>query len=265
VVELSSLKKIGEGKYAEVFHYGDSQFLKLFHGNAHSEDHYEEELKKTRLIGKTRLPVPKILGTTRIQNRPGIIFSKVKGGIALKSMIWSRPWRAVRFARMLAETHSQIHLNTIEELPSQRVLMTEQIESASELPQPLKDAALAALAKLPDNNLLCHGDLHLDNIIATPKGFIIIDWYRAVKGNPMADVATTSIFFQLGSQGMLAKARSVFKKIYLKHYARIHPGAKLASVSAWELPVAVSFAAVKSRWDNLNYQKLLTIAESKLD
>lgn len=45
---------------------------------------------------------------------------------------------------------------------------------------------------MPDGDQLYHGDFWPSNILVTAKGEIFIDWFRASRGNPLADLARTT-------------------------------------------------------------------------
>jgi aminoglycoside phosphotransferase (APT) family kinase protein len=59
------------------------------------------------------------------------------------------------------------------------------------------DASLGrALAFLPPpvgTPRLCHGDLHPSNVILGSDGPMIVDWFDASRGDPIADVARSSV------------------------------------------------------------------------
>jgi aminoglycoside phosphotransferase (APT) family kinase protein len=40
---------------------------------------------------------------------------------------------------------------------------------------------------------LCHGDLHPSNVILAADGPVIVDWFDASRGSPIADVARSSM------------------------------------------------------------------------
>jgi aminoglycoside phosphotransferase (APT) family kinase protein len=78
-------------------------------------------------------------------------------------------------------------------LPSQRDRVVSKIRrSAATL-----DASLArALDLLPapaGPPRLCHGDLHPSNVILGNHGPVIVDWFDTSRGDPVADVARTSL------------------------------------------------------------------------
>jgi aminoglycoside/choline kinase family phosphotransferase len=89
---------------------------------------------------------------------------------------------------------------------------------------------LNALNTLPAGPQLCHNDFHPDNILITADGPFIIDWLDATVGNPLADVARTSIIL-LGAAASTQVSRTVekmfvrlFHSVYVRHYFRICPG-----------------------------------------
>ncbi|MCD2349049.1 MULTISPECIES: phosphotransferase family protein [Clostridium] len=63
----------------------------------------------------------------------------------------------------------------------------------------IKEKLYNYIDTLPDDNILCHGDFHPDNILITKDNAIIIDWMTAAKGNPLADVARTSVMLKFGN------------------------------------------------------------------
>jgi aminoglycoside phosphotransferase (APT) family kinase protein len=134
------------------------------------------------------------------------------------------------------------------DLPSQRGKLRRKIDRATPLPSHLKSAALQALERLPEGNAICHGDFHPDNIILSPRGPVIIDWLDATRGNPLADVARTSILLTLGHlhvPGLMQRqaarvALALFHALYLRRYMRLS-GSSPASrrqLAAWKMPVA---------------------------
>ena len=40
---------------------------------------------------------------------------------------------------------------------------------------------------------LCHGDLHPSNVILSPRGPMIVDWFDASRGDPAADIARSTL------------------------------------------------------------------------
>ena len=113
------------------------------------------------------------------------------------------------------------------------------------MPAVIKESALKALERLPDDNFLGHGDFHPDQIIMSPKGPIIIDWITATKGSPASDVAQNSLILRLGappvgraSDWLINLARSYAHFRYLRRNLKNSPIARQA-IDDWRIPVAL--------------------------
>ncbi len=141
-----------------------------------------------------------------------------------------------------------MHTRQVAGLPSQRQRLQRKIQGAA-LSSTTKEAALSALDRLPDGNMLCHGDFHPDNILMSSRGAIIIDWPDATQGNPLADVARTSLLARVAGlprstpgRWVLKSGRTLFHHIYLRQYLGRHAASR-RELEAWLLPVAAARAS----------------------
>jgi Ser/Thr protein kinase RdoA (MazF antagonist) len=97
------------------------------------------------------------------------------------------------------------------------------------LPASVKTAALAALSTLPYGGQICHGDFHPGNIMHTPGRAVVIDWIDASRGNPLADMARTTIIVMGAAASSevpnpaLKVIIRLFHSIYLHHYFQLRP------------------------------------------
>ena len=231
---------IARGRTAEVFAWKDGQVLKLFYDWV-PLTWVETETKVSRAVYEAGLPAPAIEGVLEADGRRGIVFERVEGPSMLAE--WkSKPWVLVRSARQLAELHAAIHTLSVPGLPSYHRRLEESIRSVQALPAPMKEAVLSALARLPDGDALCHGDFHPDNVIMTARGPIIIDWMTAVRGNPLADVARTSLLLTQaalvpGTPGrrVIEAGRRLYHAVYLRRYVQLRPASR-EEIAAWRLP-----------------------------
>ncbi len=235
--------RIGEGRTAEIFAWGEGQILKLFWDSC-PPSWVEYEAEVTDKVHALGVGAPAVEGVVEIEGRRGIVMECVEGPSMLKHMM-SRPWTIGRYARMLGEMHAAMHRHPVSDLPSQRQQIERKIRAAP-LSLDMKEAALAALRELPDDTVLCHGDFHPDNILMSPRGPIIIDWMDATQGSPLADVARTSLLFQIavlppGTPGrrLIALLRASFHRAYLRRYLKLRPAAP-ERIEAWRLPVAAA-------------------------
>ena len=95
---------------------------------------------------------------------------------------------------------------------------------------------------MPDGDRLCHGDFHLGNILLGQQEPVIIDWIDSSIGNPLADVARTSIL----ALGMAATQPAGFSRwgirvmhsLYLLRYFLLCPGGQ-AEYRRW-LPIVAA-------------------------
>ena len=232
---------LARGRTAEVFAWKDGQVLKLFFDWV-PPVWVETEAKVSRLVYEAGLPAPAIEGLVEVNGRRGIVFERVEGPSMLGE--WkSKPLILVRSARQLAELHAATHALVGAELPANRQRLEGSIRAAQALPAPMKEAVLSALARLPDGDALLHGDFHPDNVIMTARGPIIIDWMTATRGNPLADVARTSMLLGLaalppGTRGrwVIEAGRKLYHATYLRRYLELRPASR-EEIAAWRLPI----------------------------
>ena len=237
-------KPIAYGRTAEIYAWHQGQVLKLFYDWVALES-IENEARISRAIYESGLPVPAVGEIVRVNNRNGLILQHLTG----KSMFTlgqRKPWNILRYLRRAAELHVEMHsCSILAELPSQRQILKKNIHQAEGLPSHLRSKALAALEAMPDGNQLCHGDFWPGNILMTPRGEVIIDWHRASRGNPLADLARTTNgalgFLETNQirRGFLSYGKSKFSQVknslfrtvvritypaYLRRYFQLCPG-----------------------------------------
>ena len=182
---------IAYGRTAEIYAWHQGQVLKLFY-DWFGLENIENEARITRAIHASGLPTPAVGEIIRVNERYGLEYERVYGDTMYK-MFQRRPWNVFRYGWRTAELQVALHTSTISaDLPSQRQKLENNIFHAEALPSPLRLKVLAALETMPDGDCLCHGDFSPNNILMTAKGEIIIDWFRASRGNPLADLARTT-------------------------------------------------------------------------
>ena len=71
--------------------------------------------------------------------------------------------------------------------------MAGKIETASVVSSDDRVDARKVLDELPSGTSVCHGDLHPGNILLGRQGPVVIDWFDATAGAPMADIVRTSL------------------------------------------------------------------------
>jgi aminoglycoside phosphotransferase (APT) family kinase protein len=246
-MDLREVPRIGVGRTAEVYAWGEGRVLKLYRDWT-PERWVEEERLGTALAHQAGLPAPAVHGVEVVEGRRGIVFERLEGP-SLMSEVGRKPWLGVWAARTLAEVHAAIHARRVpgDGMPTMRQRLRWCIADSG-LPEDLQRRAGAALEGLPDGEFLCHCDLHPDNVILTRRGPVVIDWGAACVGHPLADVARTALTLRIGCApgarppGPVASAgRALLTRAYLRRYLR-STGAARREVDAWALPVGVARA-----------------------
>ncbi len=246
-MELRDARRIGVGRTAEIFAWGEGRVLKLFQAWV-PEDWVETEQRGTAAAHRAGVSAPALLGTETVDGRRGLVLERVDGP-SLLSVVKERPWRALWAGRLLAEVQAAIHARrvTLAGLPSVRERLRGAIARCGLDPR-LRERARAALDGLPDGQSLLHGDLHPDNVILTRRGPVVIDWMAAAVGDPLADVARSSMLIRIGcgpegAPGPLASClRHLPHAAYLRQYVRL-TGASRKAIGRWGLAVGAGRAS----------------------
>ncbi len=235
---------IGQGRTAEIFAWSSGQVLKLYKAG-YPAWLAEREAQCTRVAYQAGAPAPAVAGVVEVEGRPGIAMERIDGP-SMFAQIQTKPWALLRFARRLAELQAAIHRCAAPGLPPLRARLERRIQGLEELLPATKRALLGLLAGLPDGDRLCHGDLHPDNLILSPRGLVVIDWMDATRGHPLADAARTSLMLRQAAlppdtraRALIEAARDLFWRLYLRHYCRL-TYTRPADLLAWEAPVAAA-------------------------
>jgi len=257
---------IALGATAEIYAWKDGWVLKLFHqGISRSTVEFEASVNHTVYASGMRVPaVGQIIET---DGRFGLEYERVEGTSMLQELI-NQPWRFIALSRQLAELQADMHTRQVPQMPSQRDRLAEKIKRASQLSENLRQAALDALEQLPDDEKLCHGDFHPGNILLTDRGPVIIDWMDASRGNPLMDVARSTLLFGGGPLPVDIPRRWLvrilmrwFYRIYLWRYFQLSPYDRRL-LSAW-IPVAA--AARLDENITMDEDRLLSIAKTLIN
>lgn len=228
MMQISLEKPFARGRTADVHEWETGTVLKLFHDWFSLED-IEYEQMIARAVHANGVNSPEVRELIQVEGRNGLVYERV-AGVSMLDLFRHRPWRVASLSRALAELHAQMHECAFEaEVPDQRGRLQRKIGRADALPTPLKTALLTSLNSLPDGDRVCHGDFHPANVLVNGNEAIVIDWIDASRGNPLADVARTSVILlgaassQIPNPVMKIFVR-IFHSAYLKHYFRLRPG-----------------------------------------
>lgn len=219
---------IAVGRTAEIYAWENDQVLKLFFADVPRTD-VEREAQISRQIYASFVPSPAVGAMLEIEDRLGLVFQRIDG-VSMAEDLLHHPLRfrshALLAAQYLAELHTRIfHYD----LPDQRTVWRAKIEQSG-LPDNQLVQLIERLEALPQGSRLCHGDFHPANLLITPQGLVIIDWLDATVGNPLADLARSTLLIQAavknGSlrQPWLRWSVQLFQWILVREYFRLNPG-----------------------------------------
>ena len=107
------------------------------------------------------------------------------------------------------------------------------------MPAELKEAVLKAFDELPTGDCVCHADFHPYNVLMSSRGPIVIDWNNGHIGNPLEDVARSTLILSgvSASQPQFRSRIEQFSQAYLERYFELRPGDPTQLV-AWRPIVA---------------------------
>ena len=217
---------LARGRTADVYPWDDKHVLKLFHNWFGLED-IEYEFRIAHAVHASGVKTPAVKELVQVEGRNGLIYERVDG----KSMVeifQRNPWKVIIYSRALARLHIEMHECAFNaEVPHQHDKLRNKINHTGTLSPSLKNKLLTELESLPKSDRVCHGDFHPANILITTDEAIVIDWIDAARGNPLADVARTSIIF-LGAANTTQSPNPIIKMftklshaVYLREYFRL--------------------------------------------
>jgi aminoglycoside phosphotransferase (APT) family kinase protein len=222
------LKKIGEGREAELFLLPDGRVLRLIRaGIPDADQRVSAEAAALAAAAAAGAPAPRFYETVLREGRPGLVMERVEGPDLL-TLLAKRPWLVVSVARRIGRLHAELRQVPVpDSLPSLKERIAWRIGESIAVPDQLRDQARSALAELPDGDRLCHGDFHPGNVLAGSGKPVVIDWTSAAGGDPVADLARTWVLLELsplppGSSGMARRMAAIGRGVLLHGYARAY-------------------------------------------
>lgn len=251
------MKKISEGRTAEIFAHDEQKIVKLYRAGFPIEAvRYEFEVN--RMVALLGIPAPRAYELIDSDHKKGIVFEWIEGSTLLRMSI-QYPDELDRLTKEFADLHYRIHKYELDmdriggtSVLKQKMVLAQNIQNASQLSDDVKKEIIDYLEKLPDGNSLCHGDYHPENVMIGERNWVI-DWMTGMIGNPAGDVARTVLLFRFGTlpdevpesvKAALELMRNKMNDMYLEQYL-IYSGLQFSDIDKWLLPIA---AARLSEW-----------------
>jgi uncharacterized protein (TIGR02172 family) len=219
-------KPLARGRTADVYEWDDETVLKLFHDWFDLEN-VEYEFELARAVNASGVKSPLAKEIVNMEGRNGLFYERVHGESMLATLM-RKPWKVMDYARILARLHAQMHECVFDAtIPAQRKRLENKINHTDALSTALKEALLKDLRSLPDGDRVCHGDFHPANVLISREGATVIDWIDSSRGNPLADVARTTIILRgaavTSANRFLRFLIKTAHAMYLQEYFRLRP------------------------------------------
>lgn len=197
---MSVGERVGVGRTSDVYAYGTDAVVKVPHPDVPA-DWPAFEAALTAAVQGSGVPAPRVLDVIEVQGRSSVVFERVYGPSMWQQMIDS-PATAGKLAADLAAIQRSLLSSGIPDgVPDFVDRLERKIRGAAGLAASERDEALVLLRGLPRGAALLHGDLHPGNVLLGSDGPVVIDWFDATIGHPVADIVRSSILMPAAHPG----------------------------------------------------------------
>lgn len=242
MVAEPDLRKIAEGREAEMFEWEEGKILRVARGDdAEARLNWQETTLRHAAAAGVR--VPALYGRAEVGGRPGLIMERLPG-VDLLTLVGQKPWKVLEIAGVCARVHAQMHECVAPaEVEPLKGRIARLVKTSDLVPDDVREFVLRELPELPDGEQLCHGDFHAANIMMRGEEPVVIDWPAVSRGDPMADVARTWLMNRFGSlppgtgaalRVLAAVGRRLLLDAYIRAYRRAAP-LDMALMRRWAL------------------------------
>ena len=231
---------IAAGRTSEVHAYGDDSVIKIL--RAEVPGHWAElEAHLTRAVRSLGVPAPEMRDVVTVDGRPAIVFERIHGP-SMWQLMCDDPIQIAPLGIELARIHRQIQRAGLpEDVPDLVNRLCSKIDDAPHLTADEQHEAATLVNTLPRGAALLHGDLHPGNVLMGATGPIVIDWFDATIGHPVADIVRSSILLRPDEQSHLPGATPAqlaeLHQVYVEQFSGDLARAE-ADLQRWESVIA---------------------------
>jgi len=186
---------LGRGKSSEVFRIGGGEVIKIFHA-AVSEEMIQREMAAAGIARSLGLPTAAPRLCVTVAQNTALIYPEISG-VSTAAAIRKKPISAASLLRDMAKLLHAVHHPQASGLRTVKSVLQTDIDYGP-APDRIKRAAIDYLQDLPEADHLLHGDFHIDNILLSADGLIILDWAKAAIGDPAADAVRSEMLMRFG-------------------------------------------------------------------
>jgi streptomycin 6-kinase len=262
-------ERIGEGATADIHAWAPGQVVKLFKAGV-SGRHSWWEARMTLAVFAAGGPAPEVLDQVTLEGRFGIVLPRLDGP-TLRQLLQTGAITSHQAATILANLYRSVHATPPPPalLPLRDWFAAVSRHSGDMLPKHIATGVLTLIERLPPADGLCHGDLHLGNVIMTADGPKIIDWVASIRAGAALDLARCHVTHSelvYAPEGTDPKRPRAFNAAVQSEYARLAgmSAAALTAVMEPYLPILRAFALAERATNPVRRQGLIQRIEAAL-
>jgi len=186
---------VATGRTSRLYAHGTDSVVKVpRHGVPDEWLALEAEL--TAAVREAGVPAPQVRDVVRSHGRIAVVFERINGPSMWEEIV-SAPDTVERRAAQLADIHRELlSVGLPERVPDLVDRTQRKIKSSTRLLHTEQNAAADLVANVARGAALLHGDLHPGNILLAADGPVIIDWFDASIGHPVADVCRSVLLMR---------------------------------------------------------------------
>lgn len=186
---------IDAGRTSDVYAFGEDAVVKVPKPDV--PKHWAEvEFALSDIVHRQGLPAPVARSIVELDERPCVVFDRVDGPTMWNVMLDDHD-RVEDLAGQLVDLQHRIHSAGVPDgVPDLVARCVAKVASCDSLASAERHAVLAELDAMPRGAAMLHGDLHPGNVIFGPNGPVVIDWFDAAIGHPIADLARSSLLMR---------------------------------------------------------------------
>ncbi|MEM7095358.1 MAG: phosphotransferase [Actinomycetota bacterium] len=258
---------ISEGRTSTVYECGADSVVKVPSAGVPADwARFEADL--CRAVYAAGLPVPEVRDLVRVDDRDAIVFERVHGPSLWQCMLAETSTIPDQARRLASIQRELLSAGIPPGIPDFVDRLERRIEGAEPLDDADRDRARSLANALPRGAALLHGDLHPGNVLMGDRGPVVIDWFDAAIGHPVADVVRSSML--LGPHGPVGPVHlpgatdellAPLHRAYLGDFDDLLSGEE-GRLDAWRAVVAVGRLAERADRDPT---RLLSLWDARPD
>lgn len=190
--ELALGELVATGRTSLLYALGTKSVVKVARDGV-PDEWLRFEAEMTAAVREVGVPAPAVRDVVSWNDRIAVVFERITGP-SMWELIIAEPGSVETHAQLLATIHRDLLATSIPNgLPDMVDRLQRKIADAAVLTSSERSAAHQLAASLPRGAALLHGDLHPGNILLSQTGPVLIDWFDAAIGHPVADISRSSL------------------------------------------------------------------------